>query len=67
MTNPYYGHDPDCDYWFDHYQSECSCTCPSQKPPAADMRAMMDEIAELKRRIEVLEARIIAVHASGGV
>jgi hypothetical protein len=24
MANPY-AHDPDCDFWFDHYESECTC------------------------------------------
>jgi hypothetical protein len=65
MTNPY-AHDPNCDYWFDHYDSECTCSRPGWKPPAADpareLRAIRDEIAELKRRIERLEARV-----AGGV
>jgi len=24
MTNPY-AHDPDCDFWHDHYDFECTC------------------------------------------
>jgi hypothetical protein len=35
MINPY-AHDPDCAFWFDHYESGCTCSRPDQKPPAAD-------------------------------
>ena len=63
MTNPY-AHDPDCDFWFDHYESECTCSRPGMKPPTADpvqdLRAICAEIAELKRRIDDLEARAAA-------
>jgi hypothetical protein len=61
MTNPY-AHDPDCDFWHGHYESECTCSRHGMKPPAADlaqdMRAICAEIAELRRRIEQLEARV---------
>jgi len=64
MTNPF-AHDPGCDFWFDHYPNECTCSRPGWKPPAADpaqeMRAVRVEIAELRRRIERLEAREAAV------
>jgi hypothetical protein len=60
MNNPF-AHDPDCDFWFDHYESECTCSRPGWKPPVPDMRAILDEIAELKRRIEDLEARVAGV------
>ena len=59
MPNPY-AHDPDCDFWFDHYESECTCSRPGLKP-TQDLRAIRDEIAELKRRIEDLEARMAAM------
>jgi hypothetical protein len=63
MTNPY-AHDPDCNFWLDHYESECTCSRPGWKPPvtnsAQDVRAIRDEIAELRRRIERLEARVAA-------
>jgi hypothetical protein len=54
-----YAHDPDCDFWFDHYESEYTCGRPGLKP-AQDLRAIWDEIAELMRRIEQLEARVAA-------
>jgi len=38
---------------------------PPAADPAQDLRAVRDEIAELKRRIEVLEVRVAAVYASG--
>jgi hypothetical protein len=68
MTNPY-AHDPDCDFWFDHYDRECTCggsaPRPGLKPPAADpvqeLHAIRAEIAELRRRLERLEAREAAV------
>jgi hypothetical protein len=59
MTNPF-AHDPDCAYWFDHYESECSCSRLDQNPPPPAMRTIRDELAELKRRIAVLEARVTA-------
>jgi hypothetical protein len=56
-----YAHDPDCDFWFDHYDFECTCSHAGLKPPAADpaqdLRAIRVEIAELKRRIDDLEVR----------
>src|SRR3954453_21815040 len=65
MTNPY-AHDPDCDFWFDHYPNECTCR-PVLKPPAADpaqdLRAIRAEIAELRRRIDQLEARVAGITA----
>jgi hypothetical protein len=60
MTNSY-AHDPDCDFWFDHDEQECTCSRPDLRPPAADpaqdLRAIRVEITELKRRIDDLEAR----------
>jgi hypothetical protein len=71
MTNPY-AHDPDCGFWFDHYEQECTCRAsasrPGMQPPDADLlqdlRAIRDEIAELKWRIEQLEAQVAAMDAS---
>jgi len=64
MTNPF-AHDPDCDFWFDHYEQECTCTRPGWKPlaadPARELRAVRDEIAELRRRVEELEAQVAVV------
>ncbi|MBV8397914.1 MAG: hypothetical protein JOZ17_04130 [Acetobacteraceae bacterium] len=59
MPNPY-AHDPDCDFWFDHYDSECTCRLPAADP-AQEKRAVRAEIAELKRRIERLEVRIASL------
>src|SRR5689334_2486782 len=62
MTNPF-AHDRDCDFWFDHYESECTCSSPGLRPvddPAQVLRAIQSEIAVLKRRIEDLEARVAA-------
>jgi hypothetical protein len=61
MTNPY-AHHADCDFWHDHYEHECTCSRPGMNLPAADptqdLCAIRAEIAELKRRIERLEARL---------
>ena len=61
MSHPY-AHDPDCGYWYDHYEQECTCARPGWNPlatdPAQDLRAVLAELAELKRRIAELEARI---------
>lgn len=60
MTNPY-AHAPDCDFWFDYYDSECTCRASASRPaadPTQELRAIRDEIAELKRRIERLEAPV---------
>jgi hypothetical protein len=69
MANPY-AHHPDCDFWFDHYEQECTCSRPDLRPPAADpaqdLRAIRDEIAELKRRIDDLEARVGAIASLSG-
>jgi hypothetical protein len=64
MTNPF-AHDPDCEFWFDHYERECTCSRPGQKP-AHGLRAIRAEIAEMKRRIEQLEARVAAIGSSSG-
>ena len=66
MTNPY-AHDPDCAFGLDQYDFECTCrasTSCSGLKPVQDLRAIRDEIAELKRRIEDLEARVAAMDAS---
>jgi hypothetical protein len=65
VTDPWCHH-IDCDYWHDHYPNECTCASRSdQKPPAADptqeLRAIRDEIAELKRRIDQVEARVVSL------
>ena len=60
MTNPY-AHHADCDFWHDHYEHECTCSRPGMNPPAQDLCAIRAEIAELKRRIERLEARVVAM------
>ena len=68
MTNPF-AHDPDCDFWFDHYDSECTCRAAASRrvaDPAQELRAIRDEIAELKRRIERLEARVVAASTAPG-
>jgi hypothetical protein len=61
VTNPY-AHHADCDFWHDHYEHECTCSRPGMNLPAADptqdLCAIRAEIAELKRRIERLEARL---------
>jgi hypothetical protein len=65
MTNPY-AHDPDCDFWHDHHESECTCSASASRPaadPAQDLCAIRAEIAELKRRIEQLEARVALISA----
>jgi hypothetical protein len=65
-----YAHDPDCDFWFDHDEQECTCSRPGLRPPAADptqdLRAICVEIAELKRRIDDLEARAGAIASLSG-
>jgi hypothetical protein len=68
MTNPF-AHDPECEFWFDHYESECTCSGSAPRPglkqpdadPVQELRAIRAEIAELKRRLEQLEAREAAV------
>ena len=61
MTN-LFAHDPDCDFWFDHYEQECTCGRSGWKPPATDsvqeLRAVWDEIVEPKRWVAELEARV---------
>jgi hypothetical protein len=66
-------HDPDCDFWFDHYDFECTCRAfasrPGMEPPAADparnLGAIRAEIAELRRQIEQIEACIDRTKPSG--
>jgi hypothetical protein len=61
MNNPWCHH-IDCGYWHDHYDFEYTCSRPDLKPPAADpVQELRGEIAELKRRIERLEARVVAM------
>ena len=61
MPNPY-THHPDCDFWHDHYEHDRTCRRPGMNPPAADptqdLCAIRAELAELRRRIERLEARV---------
>jgi hypothetical protein len=54
MTNPY-AHEPDCDFWYDHYDSECTCRAsasrlgpkPLDADPAQELRAIRAEITPL--------------------
>jgi hypothetical protein len=63
MTKPF-AHNPDCDFWYDHYESECTCRASASRPvadPAQDLRAIWAEIAELRKRSEQIEATIASL------
>ena len=64
MTNTW-RHHIDCEFWHDQYESECTCRRPGWKPTvtnsAQELRDIRNEIAELGKRIEDLEARVAGV------